>query len=138
MSNSERNDRHPVFAGTRFVHASEAELARILDFYGIRWLYEPASFPIRWDEDGRTLEAFTPDFYLPDHKLYIELTTLKQRLTTRKNRKIRLFRERYPEIPLQIIYGTDYAKLLLKYSSDGNPPSGDPRIEMEKNNGGQS
>jgi hypoxanthine phosphoribosyltransferase len=78
------------------------EFARILDFYGITWIYEPRSFPLRWDGE-RIVEAFTPDFYLPDLNLYVELTTMRQRLATEKNRKMRLVRELYPEIQIRLI-----------------------------------
>ena len=99
----------------RFAHKSEAEFARILDFYGIRWEYEPRSFPLQWDARGRVVESFNPDFYLPDLDLYIELTTLKQSLVTRKNRKLRRLRELYPGINIKIFYGRDFRQLLLKY-----------------------
>ena len=79
-----------------FAHASEAELARILDFYDVAWEYEPHTFPILYDRDGAVLESFSPDFYLPDLDLYIELTTLKQRLVRKKNRKLRRLRDLYP------------------------------------------
>ncbi|MDR7434647.1 MAG: hypothetical protein QN189_05900 [Armatimonadota bacterium] len=98
-----------------FAHKSEEEFARILDFYGIRWEYEPRSFPLKWDESGRVVESFTPDFYLPDFDLYIELTTLKQSLVTKKNRKIRQLRKLYPEIRLKIFYGRDYRYFAWKY-----------------------
>jgi hypothetical protein len=98
-----------------FVHPSEAELARVLDFYRIRWHYEPKSFPLARDEAGHVTEAFTPDFYLPDLDLYLELTTLKQNLVTDKNRKIRRFRELYPDIRLKVFYGRDFRSLVQKY-----------------------
>jgi hypothetical protein len=98
-----------------FAHKSEEEFAKILDFYGIRWEYEPHAFPIGWDKKGNVVERFTPDFYLPDFHLYIELTTLKQKLVTKKNRKVRLLRELYPEIQLKVFYGKDYRNLLMKY-----------------------
>jgi len=99
----------------RFAHSSEAELARILDFYSIRWEYEPRSFPLEWDEEGRIAESFSPDFYLPDFDVYIELTTLKQSLVTRKNRKVRRMRELYPDVRVKIFYGRDFRSLLAKY-----------------------
>ncbi len=99
----------------RFAHRSEAEFAKILDFYGIRWEYEPRSFPLEWDDGGRVIESFNPDFYLPEFDLYIELTTLKQSLVTRKNRKVRRLRELYPGINIKIFYGRDFRQLLLKY-----------------------
>jgi len=98
----------------QFAHESEAEFTRILDFYGISWLYEPRSFPLRWDGE-RILEAFTPDFFLPDLNLYIELTTLRQKLTTEKNRKVRQLRELYPQVNVKLLNKKDYLRLLAKY-----------------------
>lgn len=98
-----------------FAHPSEAEFAKVLDFYRIRWEYEPRTFPIAWDEAGNPTEAFSPDFYLEDVDLFIELTTLKQSLVTQKNRKIRRFRELYPDVKLKVFYGRDYRSLLAKY-----------------------
>jgi len=99
----------------RFAHESEEAFARLLDFYGIRWEYEPRSFPLDRDEEGHVTESFSPDFYLPDFDLYIELTTLKQSLVTRKNRKVRRLRELYPDVRLKIFYGRDFRSLLFKY-----------------------
>lgn len=106
-------------ASTNFANASEAEFARILDFYHIAWQYEPRAFAIAWDEAGNITSSFTPDFYLPEHDLYIELTTLRQPLVTRKNRKIRRLRELYPEVNLKVFYGADYRKLLEKFAGSG-------------------
>ena len=99
----------------RFAHASEAELARILDYYGVRWEYEPRTFPIMWSLEGKVVESFSPDFYLFDLDLYIELTTLKQSLVRRKNRKLRRLRELYPDIRIKLFYGKDFRALMLKY-----------------------
>ena len=84
-----------------FAHASEAEFARILDFYQVRWEYEPHVFPILWNLDGLVVESFAPDFWLPDLELYVEMTTLKQSLVRKKNRKLRRLRELYPRRPDQ-------------------------------------
>lgn len=100
------------------VNPSEVEFARLLDYYRIEWVYEPRSFPLRWDEQGKVLEAFAPDFYLPDEDLYIELTTMRQSLINRKNRKLRLLRELYPEINVKLICRGDYEALLAKYGID--------------------
>jgi hypothetical protein len=100
---------------TYFAHASEAELARILDYYGVRWEYEPRTFPIMWGLDGKVVESFSPDFFLPDLNLYVELTTLKQSLVRRKNRKLRRLRELYPDIRVKLFYGKDFRALMLKY-----------------------
>ncbi len=99
----------------RFAHASEAELARILDYYGVRWEYEPRTFPILWNLDGKVVESFSPDFYLPEAEVYVELTTLKQSLVRRKNRKLRRLRELYPDVRVKLFYGKDFRALMLKY-----------------------
>jgi hypoxanthine phosphoribosyltransferase len=97
-----------------FGHSSEEEFAKLLDFYRIEWLYEPRSFPLVW-QNGKVAEMFTPDFYLPELDLYIELTTLKQSLITEKNRKLRRLRELYPEINIKLLNKSDYLRLLAKY-----------------------
>ena len=99
----------------RFAHASEAELARILDYYGVSWEYEPRTFPILWNTDGKVVESFSPDFFLPELDVYVELTTLKQSLVRRKNRKLRRLRELYPDIKIKLFYGKDFRALMLKY-----------------------
>ena len=98
-----------------FAHASEAEFARILDYYQVRWEYEPQAFPIMWTLEGKVIESFAPDFYLPDMDLYVEMTTLKQTLVRKKNRKLRRLRELYPEIRIKLFYAKDFRALLLKY-----------------------
>jgi hypothetical protein len=98
-----------------FAHPSEAEFAGILDFYGLAWQYEPRTFPLRYASDGRVTESFTPDFYLPEFDLFIELTTLKQSLVTKKNRKLRRLRELYPEVKIKLLYNRDYHRLRFKY-----------------------
>jgi len=89
--------------------------ANLLDFYRIAWEYEPRSFPIHFDRDGTVLESFTPDFYLSEFDLYVELTTMKQSHVTRKNRKVRLLRELYPRINIQVFYQKDFENLIFKY-----------------------
>ncbi|MGA2182098.1 MAG: cytidylate kinase family protein [Bryobacteraceae bacterium] len=98
-----------------FGHPSEEIFARLLDFYRIEWQYEPRSFPLQWDKDGHVMEAFTPDFFLPAFDLYVELTTMKQALVTRKNRKIRLLRTIYPHVNIQVFYQKDIQDLIVKY-----------------------
>ncbi len=98
-----------------FAHASEAELARILDFYAVAWEYEPRTFPILFDRSGTVLESFSPDFYLPELDVYLELTTLKQRLVRKKNRKLRRLRELYPDVRIKLLYARDFRALLFKY-----------------------
>lgn len=98
-----------------FAHPSEEIFAHLLDFYRIPWEYEPKSFPVRWDADGRVVEAFTPDFFLPEVNLYVELTTMKQSLVTRKNRKVKLLKDLYPDVNIQVFYQKDFENLIFKY-----------------------
>lgn len=102
-------------ASTAFAHPSERIAAQILDFYHIRWEYEPTTFPIEWDHHGRVIASFTPDFYLPEFDLYIELTTMSQKLVTKKNRKVRRLKELYPDVNVKIFYQKDFRALLFKF-----------------------
>lgn len=115
----------------RFAHNSELQFAKLLDFYGLTWEYEPRSFVLEWAQDGKPSQAFTPDFYLPDYDKFIEITTLNQKLVTKKNRKARRLRELHPDIDIQILYQRDYLSLLVKYGLE--PPSQtvpfDPNVE---------
>jgi hypothetical protein len=104
-----------------FAHPSEEMFANLLDFYRIAWEYEPRSFPVSYAPDGSVLEAFTPDFYLQEFDLYVELTTMKQSLVTRKNRKVRLLRELYPHLNIQVFYQKDFENLIFKYGLATRP-----------------
>ena len=90
-------------------------MARILDFYRIRWEYEPHTFPILWNLEGTVVESFSPDFWLPDLELYLEMTTLRQKLVRKKNRKLRRIRELYPDIRVKLFYARDFKALMLKF-----------------------
>src|SRR5205085_6602097 len=98
-----------------FAHSSERQFARLLDFYQIDWRYEPTSFDLEWDADGNVTQRFTPDFYLAAYDLFIEITTLNQKLVTKKNRKARRLRELYPDVRIKVFYQRDYINLLVKY-----------------------
>lgn len=106
----------------RFAHPAEVELARLLTFYGVRWSYEPTTFALRWGSDGHPEEFVTPDFFLPDFDLYLELTTMRQRLVTRKNRKFRLLRQHYPNVRVRILYLRDYERIRDIYGTRGIEP----------------
>ena len=102
----------------RFVNDAELETAKILDYYRVPWEYEPRTFVLERDENGRVLEAFTPDFYLPEQDLYIEVTVMKQSLVTRKNRKLRKLRELYPDVRVKLFYKRDIERLAQRYRLD--------------------
>ena len=115
---------------TEFQHPSESEFARLLDFYGIRWEYEPRTFTLETNDDGSIRSAFSPDFYLPDQDLYVELTTQSARLNNLKNRKVRTLQELYPDINIKLLNRRDLRSLAIKYDfpdpavvneTDGHP-----------------
>jgi hypothetical protein len=98
-----------------FANPAEFEYAKMLDYYGIPWLYEPDTFVLERDGEGRVTEAFTPDFYLPEQDLYLEVTVMKQSLVTRKNRKLRKLRALYPEVRIKLFYERDFARIASRY-----------------------
>ena len=99
----------------RFASQAELECAKVLDYYGIPWLYEPTTFVLERDEQGRVTEAFAPDFYLPEQDLYLEVTVMKQSLVTRKNRKLRKLRQLYPEVKVKLFYERDFERIAARY-----------------------
>ncbi len=98
----------------RFAHESEARLAALLDFYGVAWEYEPVEFVLEWDAAGRPVSAFRPDFYLVDHCVFVELTTLRQDLVTRKHAKLRRLGELHPGVRVTLLHRRDYVNLLVR------------------------
>jgi hypothetical protein len=55
------------YNGTHFRSRLEARTARLMTLLGVRYVYEPCSFNIGGGH------SYTPDFWLPDLKLYIEV-----------------------------------------------------------------
>jgi hypothetical protein len=102
----------------RFMSPAELECAKVLDYYDVGWEYEPRTFVLEEDEAGRVTEAFTPDFYLPEQDLYVEITAMKQSLVTRKNRKLRKLRERYPDVRIKLFYRRDLERLAQHFHLD--------------------
>jgi hypoxanthine phosphoribosyltransferase len=96
-----------------FAHSVERELAAIFDELGIAWEYEPHTFVLERNPDGSVREAFTPDFYLPEQDVYVECTTMRQPLTSRKNRKIRKLRAQGKIVA--VLYRRDFERLSRKY-----------------------
>ena len=114
----------------RFAHNSERQFATLLDFYMIEWRYEPTTFDIEWDRQGNPTQRFSPDFYLPEFDLYIEITTLNQKLVTKKNRKVRRLTSLYPDVRCRILYQRDYLNLLIKYGLE-EPSQGSSLAKLD-------
>ncbi len=118
-------ESNPLESVTRFAHESERRFARILDFYGVAWEYEPVEFALDWGADRRPTSGFRPDFWLPEPGLFVELTTLNQRLVTKKNGKVRRMAQLYPDVRVTVLYQRDTLALLAKYGL-----AGDARTEL--------
>lgn len=131
---AEHRPAHAVpFGRVAFAHPAEAEFARLLDFYRVAWEYEPTSFPVAWSGDGgRATEFVTPDFYLPEHDLYVELTTMKQSLLSRKHRKLRKLREAYPELNVVLLTRRDYDQLLARVGYGAVEITSLPEADIER------
>jgi hypoxanthine phosphoribosyltransferase len=99
----------------RFANRIELECAKVLDYYGIPWEYEPRTFVLDTDDEGRVTSAFTPDFYLPEQELYVEVTVMKQSLVTRKNRKLRELKRLYPDVNVKLFYRRDIERLAQRF-----------------------
>lgn len=74
----------------------EVAFANWLDRCGIRWEYESRRFAL---ERG---EHYTPDFYLPDQREYVEL---KGWMTKKQEKKYRKFQALYPDVKLYMFFG---------------------------------
>ena len=106
-----------------FAHRIEKQFADILDYYGIQWQYEPRTFVLVRDSSGAVREAFSPDFYLPGQDLFVELTTMRPKLITKKNRKVRLLQELYPEVNIKLFKRQDLRDMMIKYGLDDHAVS---------------
>lgn len=84
----------------------EANYARLLNYLGIKWEYEPKTFDLG-------SQNYTPDFYLPNSDTYIEIKNFLWKYSKIRDRK---FRKLYPNIKLKLILKKDYLKLENKYS----------------------
>jgi hypothetical protein len=112
MSSLEETPKKPTPV---FIHPIEEVFARILDYYGVTWEYEPRTFPLEWDKNGNVIEAFKPDFYLPQQNLYVELTTLRPKLIQKKNRKLRKVKELYPDLNIKLFKRRELRNMMLRF-----------------------
>ena len=136
-STSARPPLSPLLRPTRFgrvefAHPAEADFARLLDFYRVKWAYEPTSFTLETDRHGRVTQMFTPDFYLPEHDLYVELTTMKQSLITKKRRKLRRLKELFPEVNVVLLTRRDYYELLSQFGYGAVDITSLPKEDIER------
>jgi len=84
----------------------EANIARLFNYSGIKWTYQQKTFDLG-------SQNYTPDFYLPDGDIYIEVKNFLWRYSKTRDRK---FRKIYPGIKLTLLLKKDYLELEKKYS----------------------
>lgn len=111
-------DLEPGTGPVSFANRSEFEFARLLEFYGIVWEYEPRCFPIGFNAEGSPDRWFKPDFYLPAQDRFIELTTRARKATQDKKTKLRLLHEHHPQVRCMILYRNDYLNLAASFGLD--------------------
>ena len=89
----------------------EANFARLLKFLGRVYEYEPRRFVI--EIDGEVVATYLPDFYLVGLNRYVEV---KGQWFSTAQEKVRLFREAYSDVELDIVDKAAYRHLASKFS----------------------
>ena len=79
----------------------EANFARLMNYLKIKWEYAPKTFNLG-------TQNYTPDFYLPDAREYIEIKNFLWKYSKLRDKK---FRKLYPNITLKLILKEDYLEL---------------------------
>ena len=90
----------------------EADFARILKLYNIKYEYEPKTFKLK-DENGEILH-YTPDFYVKFNNTFYEI---KGWLHELDEKKMDLFQKQYPQYNFVLINSTKFAELSLQYKN---------------------
>jgi len=98
--------RKDIDNGIYFYSRWEANIARLFNYLGIKWIHQPRTFDLG-------SQNYTPDFYLPDYNVYIEVKNFLWKYSRIRDRK---FRKLYPDINLILLLKKDYLKLEKKYS----------------------
>jgi len=89
------------YKGCKFYSSWEVKFAQFLSLSNIRWQYEPKTFDL-----GNT--TYTPDFYIPEWNLYIEI---KGYLTLEAKKKINSFKKIYSDINFKIFFKKELEEL---------------------------
>ena len=70
----------------------EANIARILNYYNIKWEYEIKRFDFSNEYEG--VLSYQPDFYLPEYNIWIEV---KGWMDEKSKERLKLFSQYYPK-----------------------------------------
>jgi hypothetical protein len=101
-----------------FAHPSEQDWADLFDRHQIAWQYEPFLFPLKWSTKGKIIKAFKPDFYLPDRSLFVEVTVMRQDLTTKKRNKVKTAMQVYTSMRIKLFTYRDYVRCVVEDQFD--------------------
>ena len=84
----------------------EANFARILNLLRVKWVFQPETFNLE-------TQRYTPDFYLPDYRSYIEIKNFLSNYSLNRDQE---FRKLYPDKNLILILKDNYIKLQEDFS----------------------
>lgn len=84
----------------------EANIARLFNYSDIKWKHQPKIFDLK-------TQTYTPDFYLPEYDMYIEVKNFLWKYSEIRDRK---FRKLYPDINLILLLKKNYLELEKEYS----------------------
>lgn len=79
----------------KFAHELEERFAEILDYFELEYEYEPTTFILKTTANGEIKQGFTPDFFIPEHNIYVEITAMNGSSCNKKRRKIEAIDELY-------------------------------------------
>lgn len=88
-----------------FYSTWEANVARVFNLLNIKWQYAPKIFDL-----GK--HTYRPDFYLPEYDMFIEV---KNFMGDYSKQRDSLFRQKYPDIKLDLILKKDYSNIKSNY-----------------------
>lgn len=91
---------------TYFYSRWEANLARLFNRFCITWVHQPETFDLHG-------QRYTPDFYLPEYDLYIEV---KNFLAPYSKDRDEGFRRLYPKVDLKLLLKEEYLEIEKNYS----------------------
>jgi len=104
----ERKRANAAGATPGFISTTHQEFASFLSRSAIAWRYKPRTFAIEWDAEGNLLDSITPDFYLPDCRQYLALSTEQENCAASIARRLRLLNRIHPELDVRLIAGSNY------------------------------
>ncbi len=97
--------RADVSPSVCFYSTWEANIARVFNLVGLKWIYAPKIFDL-----GE--HTYRPDFYLPEFDTYIEVKNFMGDYSLNRDQ---MFRKIYPDIKLELILKKEYSEIKSNY-----------------------